>query len=316
MFRSTDMHGVYAIIPTPATPDAARYDATATVDLQETQRLVHALLSDGVSGIIALGTTGECATLSADDYEAFVRCLAASVDRRVPLFVGASALGGQEVLRRMRLLASVGCTGTLLGPPMWQPVTDAMAVDFYRQLGALMPTLAIMVYANQRVFRYAFGTSFWRGVVECCPSVVAAKYLRPHNLEELLKVVDGQVNLMPSELTLADFYRTSPATTTACWSTSASMGPGPVVRLLADCLSGDESRMLNQEKAVAWANEPLLEVIRDGEVFASHNIQIEKVRMEVAGYCRPGPVRPPYNDLPERIRAAAQECGTRWASIR
>ncbi len=269
-----------------------------------------------MEGLIALGTTGECATLSNADYETFARCVVEAVDGRVPLFVGASALAGHDVLRRMRFLADLGCAGTLLGPPMWQPVTDAMAVDFYRELGVLVPALAIMVYANQRVFRHPFGDVFWRGIVESCPTVIAAKYLRPAKLDALLELVAGRVHLMPSDMTMADFYRTSPHTTTACWSTAACMGPAPAVRLALACRRGDDDAIAKEDRAIAWANEPLLEVIRDGDAFASHNIQIEKVRMEAAGYCRPGPTRPPYNHLPEKLWTAAHECGKRWQTIR
>ena len=65
MLTASDITGMYAIIPTPANPGAERWDAIDTVNVPETDRLVKALIADGSNGIIALGTTGECATVTA-----------------------------------------------------------------------------------------------------------------------------------------------------------------------------------------------------------------------------------------------------------
>ena len=55
MLTAQDIHGLYAIIPTPAKSGAERFDATDTVDVDETVRLIDALIRDGATGIIVLG---------------------------------------------------------------------------------------------------------------------------------------------------------------------------------------------------------------------------------------------------------------------
>ena len=154
MLSANEIRGLYAILPTPAKPGAEHILARDTVDLDETARAVEALIADGCDGLIALGTTGECATLSQEDYDAFVACLVDTTRKRVPLFVGTTALAGYEVARRMRLVSDLGADGTLLGLPMWQPVTVDAAVRYYRELSEGFPALAIMVYANTRAFRF------------------------------------------------------------------------------------------------------------------------------------------------------------------
>ena len=121
MLQPSDLRGVYAIIPTPAKDGADRWDAVDTVDLAETERVVNRLIGDGVSGLIVLGTTGECATVTGQEYEAFVDCVLATVKRRIPAFIGTTALGTHEVVRRTRFAADRGADGILLGLPMWQP---------------------------------------------------------------------------------------------------------------------------------------------------------------------------------------------------
>src|SRR3954465_4579408 len=98
MVGRTDIRGVYAIIPTPAKDGAYRWDATNTVDLAETERVVNALVRDGVDGLIVLGTTGECATLTNDEYDGFVDCVLSTMKKRLPTFVGTTALGTHEVV--------------------------------------------------------------------------------------------------------------------------------------------------------------------------------------------------------------------------
>src|SRR3954469_13659725 len=164
MLKPTDLRGVYAIIPTPAKEGADRWDAVDTVDLAETERVVNRLIGDGVSGLIVLGTTGECATLTGQEYEAFVVCVLETVKKRIPTFIGTTALGTHEVIRRTRFAAERGAGGILLGLPMWQAGNTGMAVQYYADVAEACPRTAIMVYGNNRAFRYAFPPEFWSQV--------------------------------------------------------------------------------------------------------------------------------------------------------
>ena len=74
-----DMRGVMAYPPTPALPGAERVDAVDTVDLAETERMIRALIADGVDAIALNGTLGEMATLTLDEWKAFAACVAETV---------------------------------------------------------------------------------------------------------------------------------------------------------------------------------------------------------------------------------------------
>ena len=176
MITAKDIKGALAIMPTPAKDGADRLDATDTVDLDETARLAESLVRDGATGIMALGTMGECATTSQSDYEVFVDCLLKTVRGRIPTFVGATTLSGHDIAKRIKFVKARGATGTLLGIPMWQPATLDMAVKFYADVAATFPDFPIMVYANPRAFRFPFGVDFWAGVVEKAPTVMSAKF--------------------------------------------------------------------------------------------------------------------------------------------
>jgi dihydrodipicolinate synthase/N-acetylneuraminate lyase len=312
---SRDLRGLFAIIPTPAKAHADRLDATDTVDLAESERVVNALIKDGVNGLIALGTTGECATLSRTDYNAFVECVLATVNRRVPTFIGTTALGGHEVVDRTRFVRDRGADGILLGMPMWQPLVMKEAVEYYREMSELFSDTAIMIYANARAFRFQFVTEFWQAVANVAPTVCAAKHSRPAHLAEFIAASRGHINFVPHEGTVAKFYEIAPDTTTACWATAAAMGPAPAQAIIDAILRKDAAAIETLAAAIAWTGEPVKPITSNPDIFASFNIQLEKTRINEAGYCLAGPMRPPYDFVPDDIAEAARECGRRWARL-
>lgn len=316
MFSAADFRGLYAIIPTPAKPGSDRWDASDTLDLEETERVVSKLIQDGSHGLMVTGTTGECATLTEAEFEAFVDCVMATVAARLPVFVGTSASGTHDVIKRTRFAQARGATGVLLGLPSWQPLMTDAAVEYYRSVAAACPEIAIVVYGNPRAFRFEFLPEFWQRIVADVPAVVATKYSRFERLEESLSLTRGKVCFLPNEAGMKRFTDVAPEQTTALWSTSASMGPEPSLALIGAVLDGDAARQAAVAADIAWAAQPLLPMTSDPELFSAYNIQLEKTRITEAGYCNAGPIRPPYHVWPEEFANASREAGRRWRELR
>jgi hypothetical protein len=80
------------------------------------------------------------------------------------------------------------------------------------------------------------------------------------------------------------------------------------------------AKNVQQAKAVAddiaWAVEPHHAITGSQDVFASYNIQMEKILMGASGYSKPGPIRPPYNVMPDDFAKASRESGERFAKLR
>jgi trans-o-hydroxybenzylidenepyruvate hydratase-aldolase len=112
MLSAGDLRGLYAIIPSPATAGADVLDATNTVDRAETARVVEELISDGCEGLIALCTTGECATLTTTEYEEIVETVLTTVNRRVTTFIGTTAMGAHEAVKRIRFARDRGAAAS------------------------------------------------------------------------------------------------------------------------------------------------------------------------------------------------------------
>ena len=317
MLSAGDYRGLYSIIPTPALAGSSFGPGEPTVNLDETARLVDNLVRAGSAGIIALGTTGECATVPSWDYQPLVRCLTETVAGRVPLFVGATALGQAEVMGRLAVVRDAGATGTLLGLPMWQPMTAPMAVRYYAAVSEAFPELDIMVYANQRAFRFPWydDADFWAHLASAAPTVSAAKFSRVDPLVSYLEATRSRIHFMPNDSMVTEFYTVSPETTTSCWATTASMGPAPALAIINAILSGNHAEAEAVAKDIAWALEPVQRFVDDPSVFSIYNIQIERLRIAAAGYCDAGPIRPPYDVTPDEYALPSYEVGKRWRTL-
>jgi dihydrodipicolinate synthase/N-acetylneuraminate lyase len=314
-----DYRGLYAILPTPTLPTGDIWAQRSTVDVTELARVCEALVSAGTAGIIGLGTTGECATLGSHEYATVVHTVVDAVAGRVPVLLGATALGWADIAQRLDILRDAGVDGTLLGLPMWQPLTEDMAVRMYAEVSRAFPQLTVMVYANERAFRFPFSSSptFWQRLVEEAPTVSAAKFSRPEAFRQLRPLARDRIRFMPNEMRVLEFLDiASHEEVTSFWATAASMGPEPCLGLMDALEASDTHAAAAVSADIAWANEPVADLIRDQEVFALFNIQIEKARIDAAGYCAAGPVRPPYTELPKEYASRAAECGTRWRKLR
>ena len=80
-------------------------------------------------------------------------------------------------------------------------------------------------------------------------------------------------------------------------------------------LSNDADALRRIATDLAWAREPIAEITSDPDLFATYNIQLEKIRIEAAGYCKAGPIRPPYNVMPEPYAERARENARRWRQL-
>ncbi|MFD1234056.1 dihydrodipicolinate synthase family protein [Pseudonocardia benzenivorans] len=309
-----DVEGVFAIMPTPATPDATDPACMNSVDHEESARAAAALVDDGVHALMVNGTFGEGATLTWDEHRAFARTVIDAVAGRVPVFVGATTLNTRDTITRASTFADLGASGLLLGRPMWSPCDDATTLGFYRDVAAAVPDLGIVVYDNPVAFDGKLSPRVYAGLSEI-PQVIAAKYptLGPSFLADL-EATGGRLRILPVERDWYWAWRWAPDSITGCWSGSASCGPHTSVVLAERIATGDDA-------AARRIAEELRECGRtffpqgSFELFSRYNVQLEKIRIDEAGYLRAGPCRPPYVDCPPEYAEGAAESGRRLAAL-
>lgn len=314
MLSVSDMRGMFAITQTPSKEGSEHYDAVDTVDLDEMERLINQLIDDGVNGLILFGTTGEIATLTPQEWRAAAECAVEVTNKRVPLFLGTTAPGTRECIQRMRYVRDLGADGTMLGLPNWQPCTMPMALEHYANCSEAVPDLAIMVYENGNAFRFDYPIPFWVEITKQAPTVIAAKNGVDMLLNAKVHATEGKIQFLPHVGFAYAAARINPEYLQAFWSTEAAMGPAPAMAMLDALQKQDWQRAAQLDGEIGWALQTFFPPGGMSE-FAYYNIQLEKIRFDEAGYSKAGPIRPPYNHMPDEYIERAKECGRRWAQL-
>lgn len=311
MLSAHDITGLMALPPSPLLADVDPLGGASTVDVAEATRAIGELIADGARSIGLCGTTGECASLTWGEKLELYAAARDTVAGRVPLFAGATTLGTKDTVEQMRALRDLGIDGAFVGLPLWQTPTLENAVGFYADLATAVPDLPVLVYGNSFFFKFDYPVEFWQGIVASAPTTIACKVGFPFT-EEIVRAGGNKVNFMNGEGgTLAQAWRTLPESVTAGWATSAAMGPQPWVRFFDRLAGGDQAGC----EAVLQDIESVPLPIPDFTRFASYNTQLEKARIDAAGYMRCGPPRPPYTDLPDEWQVAAETNGAAWAEL-
>ena len=311
MLTASDVTGLLALPPSPLAAGGEHLTEQDSLDLDEATRLADQMIRDGASAIGLCGTTGECAALLWDEKVALYSAVIDAVAGRVPVWCGTTALGTREVVRQMQVAQDLGAAAAFVGLPLWQTPTMANAVGFYADLAEAVPDMPVRVYASRFFFKFDFSVEFWAGIAAQAPTVIATKVGFPLT-QEHLDVAGHQVNFMTGEGTIGLQYRMAPESVTAAWATSAAMGPEPWVAFLDAHAKGDTAAA---EAALADIEGVPLP-IPDFADFDKYNIQLEKARINAAGYTKCGPPRAPYRDLPPDWAAAAEMNGKAWAEMR
>jgi 4-hydroxy-tetrahydrodipicolinate synthase len=161
--------GVMPAITTPLTADGE-------VDHAFLARHALWMVEAGCTGIVALGSLGEAATLSVLEKRAVLQTLANALDGRVPLVAGIAALSTDEACGLAREAAEVGCAGLMVLPP-YVYSTDWREMRAHVSAVIAATALPCMLYNNPIAYRTDF---------------------RPEQVEELARAHDNLVAVKES----------------------------------------------------------------------------------------------------------------------
>jgi len=75
------------------------------------------LIENGCSGIVALGSLGEGATMSFDEKRDLLNTAVQAIGQRAPVVAGVSALSTHEAVAIARMAQEAGCRGLMVLPP-------------------------------------------------------------------------------------------------------------------------------------------------------------------------------------------------------
>ncbi len=104
------------------------------IDYQTLDELIDFQLEGGIDGIVPIGTTGECPTLSPEEHKQVIERVVQAVGGQVPVIVGAGSNSTAEAIEYTEFSKKVGADATLqVGPYYNKPMQEG----FYQHFKAI-----------------------------------------------------------------------------------------------------------------------------------------------------------------------------------
>ena len=104
------------------------------IDFSTLDELIEFQLENGIDGIVPVGTTGECPTLSHTEHKKVIERVVKSVAGRVPVIVGAGSNSTAEAIELTAFAKKVGADATLQVDPYYNKPTQE---GFYQHFKAI-----------------------------------------------------------------------------------------------------------------------------------------------------------------------------------
>lgn len=138
MFDVEQLTGVLVALVSPLHRDGS-------ADEPAMARLVERMLAGGVHGLLALGSTGETASLDEATRRAILAAAVKAARGRVPVLCGVAQSPLAAARAELHAAADLGADAALVAPPYYYPMDQTSLKDFYRELAGASK-LPILLY--------------------------------------------------------------------------------------------------------------------------------------------------------------------------
>ncbi len=270
------------------------------VDEPALRALVDWHIDEGSHGLVAVGTTGESATLSHNEHEQVIKIIVEHTAGRVPVMAGAGSNSTAESLNLMRFAADVGADAALVVTPYYNKPTQAGLIAHYTALNDV--GLPIFIYNIPS-----------RSVVDVMPETMAILA----RLDNIVGVKDatGLMDRVSQQRAGCgvDFIQLSAEDASAlgaaahgavgCISVTANVAPRLCAEFQNALMAGDFVAALALQDVIL----PLHEA-----VFAEPGVAGAKYGVSVLGRCREElrlPMMPLTEAVKEQVRMAMRGAG-------
>jgi len=139
------------VIPAITTPFKADY----SVDHASLAKHSQWLITNGCSGIVALGSLGESATLRFDEKVDVLKTLVKTLGAQVPIVAGIASLSTMEAVDLAKAAEDVGCSGLMVLPP-YVYSSDWREMKSHLQPVIRATKLSCMLYNNPVSYKTDF----------------------------------------------------------------------------------------------------------------------------------------------------------------
>src|SRR5437868_11481428 len=115
------------------------------IDDSAFKKLVEAQIAAGITGIVAIGTTGESPTLSHEEREELIRLAVATANKRCLVLAGTGSNATDHAVADTKLAEKLGVDGALLVAPYYNKPSQEGLYRHFKTIAAVT-SLPIMLY--------------------------------------------------------------------------------------------------------------------------------------------------------------------------
>jgi len=137
MKKINELKGTGVAIVTP-------FHNYGTIDFSSLEKLLSHIIKGGVDFIVALGTTSEAATLTADEKTELMSFIKETVDSRVPIVMGIGGNSTQSVTSQIRNTDFEGIQAILSVTPYYNKPNQKGLIYHYKNVSAASPVPIIL----------------------------------------------------------------------------------------------------------------------------------------------------------------------------
>ena len=117
------------------------------IDVPALRRFVDWQISEGVPGLIPLGSTGEFLSIGEEERSQVVETVVGQAAGRVPVLVGTADEWTDKAVRFSREAEQLGADGVMVVPPYYSSPTEDELFEHYRRIAEAI-SIPVMVYNN------------------------------------------------------------------------------------------------------------------------------------------------------------------------
>lgn len=125
--QATPIHGSIVALVTPMLNDGG-------VDWDALNKLVEWHIAQGTHGIVAVGTTGESATLDVEEHAQVIEAVIKAVAGRIPVIAGTGANSTREAIELTETARKLGADAALLVTPYYNKPTQEGLYQHYKAI--------------------------------------------------------------------------------------------------------------------------------------------------------------------------------------
>lgn len=132
-----EFRGAYTALVTPFSDGA--------IDEEAYRALIEWQIEQGIDGVVAVGTTGESATLSHEEHQRAIEICIDQVKGRVPVIAGTGGNDTREAIELTTFAKKAGADASLQVTPYYNKPSQAGLIEHYRAIAKAAP-MPLLIY--------------------------------------------------------------------------------------------------------------------------------------------------------------------------